>query len=328
VEFATADPNLNCLLYGCFLYFDAAGATTEVNSVGLGDNLHFHLPVPWRDSFTRPLRRDGRVRDITTSAMFNAGFHQFAWINPHEVLTSDDGSGQTWTPAPDGGFVYLASPKADAGVHSLLFNVDSAPANESLERSAVVASALTASGSGRGLFNSNLNLNLNLNWSRQSQSQKNSGSPASSSSTSNPRSHAGSARREAKSSDFVSFGMVLTNTRALYQLRALYWAASFDFRELVHAIAISPYPPHPLEKTHLKIGFHQSPLHAAVRVYTCTHARACMCVYVYIYIYICIYTFIYVYMYDHPCMYYHPCMRACMSSGDVCQNHDILSLTS
>jgi len=105
------DPEFTFLAFGGFVYFteDPQGELKIVRVSALaqgGTGIAFDMPLSWRAQYTPCLFRQGRFQGVTIQAFKDMGLNQYCYINPNEELISENGE-ETWTPCPNGGFVYL-----------------------------------------------------------------------------------------------------------------------------------------------------------------------------------------------------------------------------
>ena len=112
-------PEQSFFAYGGFLLLDEQGTVITVQAVGVGEDLIFDKPRPWRDTFTRFLDESGRTRPVTLPLLLRGGASEFCWIAPQEELT--DGS-ERWVPSQVGAFLY----KRSGGDPALYFPLSSA----------------------------------------------------------------------------------------------------------------------------------------------------------------------------------------------------------
>ncbi|CAF0767150.1 unnamed protein product [Rotaria sordida] len=104
----------NLLKIGGFAYFNSNDNNIDqlrlirVNSLivpGI-NGLTFEGPYPWRKEFTDRLWTQNRFQPVTLSCLLNKGARYFAFINPCESLSAENGQ-SSWTPSPHGAFAYL-----------------------------------------------------------------------------------------------------------------------------------------------------------------------------------------------------------------------------
>ncbi|CAF2166070.1 unnamed protein product [Rotaria magnacalcarata] len=114
-KLARGDPDYTFLALGGFAYFrfdKYSVKTLQINCLVKADNgLHFDGPYSWQSEYTKHLSKEGRFQDVTISELIDVGIKYYCFINPNERLKSSRRNGVVWTPAPNGGFVYLYDSK-------------------------------------------------------------------------------------------------------------------------------------------------------------------------------------------------------------------------
>ncbi|CAF1116590.1 unnamed protein product [Rotaria magnacalcarata] len=126
-KLARGDPDYTFLALGGFAYFrfdKYSVKTLQINCLVKADNgLHFDGPYSWQSEYTKHLSKEGRFQDVTISELIDVGIKYYCFINPNERLKSSRRNGVVWTPAPNGGFVYLYDSKQMPHKYDCYFTV-------------------------------------------------------------------------------------------------------------------------------------------------------------------------------------------------------------
>jgi len=133
VPVSKGDPEFTFLTFGGFAYFECGVGfmgSIERGECGVGftkflranalvqgeTGITFEGPFSWKSTYTKFLYRQGRFEPITISSLAAKGLQLYCFINPSETLEASS-AGFSWSPCPNGGFVYLYN--ADGSPHPL-----------------------------------------------------------------------------------------------------------------------------------------------------------------------------------------------------------------